>query len=214
MLEATVLTRTHHPTPDPMTDAAPDADSHDRGLDLLAIAARDGDGAAFDGLYAACAPAVYRYCYARTRNAADAEDLLQQTFLRVVEALPRYEDRGVPFRAWLFRICRTVTIDAHRRRRAQFPLEEMDDLAAPTGQAVGEAIWMLGDVLDAIERLTGDQRLVVQLRFFADLSARETGLAMGRDEAAVRALQARAIASLRRHLGVTAAPVLAGAVVA
>jgi RNA polymerase sigma-70 factor (ECF subfamily) len=192
----------------------PDADAPDRSLDHLAIAARDGDRAAFDGLYAACAPAVYRYCYARTRNAADAEDLLQQTFLRVIEALPRYEDRGVPFRAWLFRICRAVTIDAHRRRRAQFPLEEMDDLAGPTGPAHGEASWMLAEVLDAIERLTGDQRLVIQLRFFADLSARETGIAMRRDEAAVRALQARAIASLRRHLGVAAGPALASAAVA
>ena len=209
-----MLTRTHRAAPDSATAAAREDDPPDRGLDHLAIAARDGDSVAFDEVYAACAPAVYRYCYARTRNAADAEDLLQQTFLRVVEALPRYEDRGVPFRAWLFRICRTVTIDAHRRRRTQFPLEEMDDVAGPTGNAAGEAGWMLADVLDAIEHLTDDQRLVIQLRFFADLSARDAGIAMGRDEAAVRALQGRAIASLRRHLGVVAAPILASAAVA
>jgi RNA polymerase sigma-70 factor, ECF subfamily len=191
------------------TPADPSPGSGDLRIDDLALAARDGDETAFDALYAACAPAVYRYCYARTRNAADAEDLLQQTFLRVIEALPRYEDRGVPFRAWLFRICRTVTIDSHRRRRPQQSLDESVELTAPTALGDGPAGWLLADVLDAIEHLTGDQRLVVQLRYFADLSARDAGIAMGRDEVAVRALQARAIASLRRHLGVVPTPLLA-----
>ncbi len=208
-----MLTHLPSASPHPTGADAPAGGSPSPGLDQLALDARDGDASAFDGLYAVCAPAVYRYCYSRTRNAADAEDLLQQTFLRVVEALPRYEDRGVPFRAWLFRICRTVTIDAHRRQRPQLALDETHDVAAPPGVAALDD-WLLGDVLDAIERLTAEQRLVIQLRFFADLSVRDVGIAMGKDEAAVRALQARAIASLRRHLRVDVAPALSRAAIA
>ena len=199
-------------------DVPPPGERADAAVELcledLATLARDGDEAAFSTLYAACAPPVYRYCYARTRNAADAEDLLQQTFLRLVEALPRYEDRGVPFRAWLFRICRTVTIDAHRRRRMPLPLDEHEASAGPAGPNDGDVSRLLAEVLDALERLTGDQRMVIELRFFGDLSARDAGIAMGRDEAAVRALQARAIAALRRHLGVVRTAAFTGAATA
>ena len=164
------------------------------------MAARAGDEAAFVAVYRAYAPAVYRFCLARSRHPADAEDLLQQTFLRVVEALPRYEDRGLPFGAWLFRIARSVTVDQHRRRRDDVSLEI--EVGETTGAADAPAI-DLGDremLLAALAGLTPDQREVVRLRFFADLSARETGLLLGRDEAAVRALQWRALAALRRHL--------------
>jgi RNA polymerase sigma-70 factor (ECF subfamily) len=192
------------------TPAGPSADP----LDALALAARDGDLAAFNTLYAVTAPSVYRYCYVRTRHHADAEDLLQQTFLRVVEALPRYEDRGLPFRAWLFRVCRTVAIDASRRRRVHEALDDEAELADPETHLMVGADLLREDLLDALEHLTDDQRAVIQLRFFADLSARDAGLAMGRDEAAVRALQARAIAALRRRLDVAEAPVLSQAVTA
>jgi len=163
----------------------------------LAVAGRDGDAKAFSRLYEITAPDVYRYCYSRTRNAADAEDLLQQTFLRVVEALPRYEDRGVPFRAWLFRICRTVSIDIHRRERPHLSLDAGTHVDPPSGAAPDRR---LSDVLEAVESLPEGQRTVIELRFFADLSARDAGLVMGRDEAAVRALQMRALAALRRRL--------------
>ena len=209
-----MLTRSNPAPAEEQHAAPPLAQPAEPDLDRLALAARVGDSDAFAGLYLACAPSVYRYCFSRTRNAADAEDLLQQTFLRVVESLPRYEDRGVPFRAWLFRICRTVTIDAHRRRRPQLPLEDTDELPEPARSGVGATSGLLDDVLDAIDGLTGDQRMVIQLRFFGDLTAREAGVAMGRDEMAVRALQARAIASLRRSLGVTQARVLVGAALA
>jgi len=166
----------------------------------LVMAAQSGDEAAFVAVYRAYAPAVYRFCLARVRHSADAEDLLQQTFLRVVEALPRYEDRGLPFGAWLFRIARSATVDQHRRRRDDLSLDS--EAGGPTGPAAEPTI-DLGDrelLRGALAGLTRDQREVLRLRFFADLSARESGLILGRDEAAVRALQCRALAALRRAL--------------
>ncbi len=164
------------------------------------LAARDGDEAAFVSVYRRYAQPVYRYCLARVGEPADAEDLLQQTFLRVVEALPAWQDRGLPFGAWLFRIARNVSIDAHRRRRVDLvagePGEGVEIAAAGPRVAAEER----DELLEAMGLLTADQRQVLQLRFFADLSTREVGHILGRDEAAVRALQKRAIAALRRAM--------------
>jgi RNA polymerase sigma-70 factor (ECF subfamily) len=177
----------------------------DRGTDpriaRLVAAAQGGDVDAFCELYRVFAPRVYRFCRFRVVRPVDAEDLVQETFERAIEALPRYEDRGLPFAAWLFRIARNLVIDFERSRRDDL---DLDDLVRSRGEAGG------ADGLDgAIERdallqgmagLTVDQREVIAYRFFADLTARETGRLMNRHEATVRALQSRAIAALRRRL--------------
>jgi RNA polymerase sigma-70 factor, ECF subfamily len=186
--------------PAPAGSAVP-ASRDEEAIRGLAIAARTGDEAAFVSLYRTYAPAVYRFCLARVGRPEDAEDLLQQTFLRVVEALPRYEDRGIPFGAWLFRIARSVTVDQHRRRRDDLSLDI--EGAETTGGPAAPSTIDLGErevLLAALASLTPDQREVVRLRFFADLTARESGLILGRDEVAVRALQWRALAALRRAL--------------
>jgi RNA polymerase sigma-70 factor (ECF subfamily) len=186
-------------SPAPLAMPTPPLEGDDEArLRSLALSARDGSEAAFAALYDVYGPRVYRYCVARTRSATDAEDLLQQTFLRVVEALPRYEDRGLPFGAWLFRIARTVTIDHHRRARRHESLDG-HDLPDPGGPGSG-AGWAGDRILEALDRLTPDQRQVIELRFYGDLTARDAALVMRRDETAVRALQARGIAALRRHL--------------
>lgn len=172
----------------------------------LVVAAQSGDEEAFVAIYRAYAPAVYRFCFARVQRPADAEDMLQQTFLRVVVALPRFEDRGLPFGAWLFRIARSVTADHHRRTRDDMPFDIRDGsfagLAAQSTGDLGEREWLR----EAMAKLTRDQREVIRLRFFADLSVRESGLLLGRDEAAVRALQSRALASLRRAVDAPVRP--------
>ena len=168
---------------------------------LLVAHAQLGDVDAFRELYREFAPRVYRFCRSRVLHPADAEDLAQQTFLKAIEALPGYEDRGLPFAAWLFRIARNLVIDLERARRDHL---DVDDLVR-SGREVSGADELEGsDDRDALVRamagLTHDQREVLGYRFFADLTARETGRLMDRDEATVRALQARALLALRRRL--------------
>lgn len=81
------------------------------------IAAAQADPVAFEALYRRYVARVYRYVRARVDNDDDGVDLTQQVFLQVLDALPRYRDRGLPFAVWLFRVARNVAIDAHRRRR-------------------------------------------------------------------------------------------------
>ena len=170
----------------------------------LVAAAQGGDPEAFGSLFDHYHGPVYRYVAARVRRPSDAEDLTQHVFVKALEALPRYEARGVPFGGWLFRLARNVVIDHVRTRREHATL----DLAAerPSATEGPDELAALRQELDsvatALRRLTPEQREAIELRFFAGLSAREAAIAMDRQEGTVRGLQFRGIAALRRELGI------------
>jgi RNA polymerase sigma-70 factor (ECF subfamily) len=171
-------------------------------IEALVARARRGDHAAFTALYDAFAGRLYRFIRFRVGDDRDAEDLVQRVFLKVIEALPRYEQRGTPFAAWLFRLTRNVVIDHVRTRRPAEPLEALT--ARPATDRGPEELALSAIELDAIEAaldvLTPEQREVIAYRFFGGLSPAEIGLVMGKREGSVRALQFRALAALRREL--------------
>jgi RNA polymerase sigma-70 factor (ECF subfamily) len=176
----------------------------DETLDRLVEEAKRGDREAFGRIFDAYAGPVYRFIASRVNRPSDAEDLTQLVFVKALEALPRYESRGIPFGGWLFRLARNAVIDQVRTRK-----EHLSLLAAATretDEAGPEARATVQDDLDrvaaALAELTDEQREVIELRFFAGLSALETAEAMNRQEGTVRGLQFRAIASLRRSLGI------------
>lgn len=178
----------------------------DEALERLVDAARGGDPEAFGALFDRYHAPVYRYIVARVGRPSDAEDLAQLVFVKALEALPRYESRGVPFGGWLFRLARNVVIDHIRTRRDHAPLDLMVERAS-TGEDPAELAAMRQEmerVKAALHRLTPEQREAIVLRFFAGLSAREAAVAMGRQEGTIRGLQFRAIAALRRDLGIEA----------
>jgi RNA polymerase sigma-70 factor (ECF subfamily) len=178
----------------------------DETIDRLVAAAQGGDPEAFGALFDHYYAPVYRFAAARVGRPSDAEDLAQLVFVKALEALPRYEARGVPFGGWLFRLARNVVIDHIRTRRDHATLdlvaEQTADEAGPDDLAVLRQ--EMDSVAHALRRLTPEQREAVELRFFAGLSAREAAAAMGRQEGTVRGLQFRAIAALRRELGLAA----------
>jgi RNA polymerase sigma-70 factor (ECF subfamily) len=176
----------------------------DEAVERLVAAAKAGDPEAFGSLFDVYYGPVYRYVASRVGRPSDAEDLAQLVFVKVLEALPRYEMRGVPFGGWLFRLARNVVIDHVRTRREHVTLdvivEKSTDDQGPDELAVLRQ--ELDSIAHALRRLTPEQREAVELRFFAGLSAREAAEAMGRQEGTVRGLQFRAIAALRRELGI------------
>jgi RNA polymerase sigma-70 factor, ECF subfamily len=175
----------------------------DEALERLVSEARGGDPWAFGRLFDEFHGPVYRFIASRVNRPSDAEDLTQLVFVKVLEALPRYEQRGIPFGGWLFRLARNTIIDHARTRHDHAALEAAANRA--TDEAGPDEVTLLRQDLDAVARalaaLTDEQRQAIELRFFAGLSAREAAEAMGKQEGTVRGLQFRAIAAMRRSLG-------------
>src|SRR5213593_191046 len=121
----------------------------DEEIDDLVDRAREGDQAALGALYDRLAARLYRFAYFRLGNRADAEDLTQRTFLKMIEALPRYQRRGIPFEAWFFRIARNGLVDLLRARRSHEPLEALR--AAPSVDIGPEAAAELASEFAAVE---------------------------------------------------------------
>src|SRR5215207_6015771 len=176
----------------------------DAAIERLVGEAQAGDAWAFGRLFDHYHRQVYRFVASRVRRPSDAEDLTQLVFVKALEALPRYESRGIPFGGWLFRLARNCVIDHVRTRHDHL------DLDAASGQAgrdagpdeVTVARQELDEVAVALAALTDEQRDAIALRFFAGLSAREAAAVMGKQEGTIRGLQFRAIAALRRQLGI------------
>jgi RNA polymerase sigma-70 factor (ECF subfamily) len=163
---------------------------------------RAGDRDALASLYRLHAKRIEAYLAGSVGNRHVAEDLTSQTFSRMLERIDRYEDRAVPFSAWLFRIARNAAVDHFRssRRERLEPASPERDGVAPSAEEA--ALRRLGDrrVAELACRLSEDQRRVVALRFLLGRSNAEAAVALGKTEGAVKALQHRALASIERQL--------------
>jgi RNA polymerase sigma-70 factor (ECF subfamily) len=178
----------------------------DAAIERLVTEARNGDTWAFGMIFDHYHDSIHRFIASRVQRPVDAEDLTQLVFVKALEALPRYESRGIPFGGWLFRLARNAVIDHVRTRHDHSELDLL--VEAAHGDAGPDEIAVVRQELDAVglalAGLTDEQREAIELRFFAGLSARETAVAMGKQEGTVRGLQFRAIASMRRKLGIDA----------
>jgi len=170
--------------------------------DTLAAAKRL-EPAAVAAIYDAFANAIFRYVSFRVRSPEDAEDLTDQVFLKMIEALPAYDDRGLPFAAWLYRIARNLLVDRYRRSaREPLALSESLEARGHGSDPVAAAVSTLDReaVHSALGELTDEQRQVVVLRFIEGWDVEEVAEAMGRKPGAIHALQHRALGALQRAL--------------
>lgn len=164
---------------------------------------REQDGNAFDELYSRYSPRVFGYLYQRLNgNVEEAEDLTAEVFTKVFEKIDGFQVQGAPLSSWLFRIAHNRLIDSVRRRpkQSQVTLDDAPPIAAgPVFGGVDQAI-ALEQIKVGLARLTEEQRRVIELRFLEGKSLAETAAVMQRNEDAVKKLQARGLASLRRGI--------------
>jgi RNA polymerase sigma-70 factor (ECF subfamily) len=180
------------------------ADGHHQDQELILVA-KKGDADAFGRLYERHAPAVFRFIYAHLNSRHDAEDLTNELFLRVWRVLPDYNDQGVPFKAYLFRIARNMVIDQYRKKNPEIisdeDIEEQNFRdERPEPEEYFEMHLERQEVREYLQQLREEYRTVLVLRFLGDLSPNETAEVMGKSAGAIRVIQHRALIALRKLL--------------
>src|SRR5690606_14081998 len=162
------------------------------------------DQEAFGRLYERYSQRIYQYIYYRTGSEADAEDLSAKTFMRAWQHMANYDDRGVPFSAWLYRIAHNLVANWHRDRSRRKTIS-LDDLSRWQVNEDGpEATALFAEdraaLLHAVRRLPADRQELLSLKFVEHLSNAEIGDIMGRSEGAIKSLYHRTLITLRDEL--------------
>lgn len=176
----------------------------DQEINQLIEKAQNGDRDAFGLIYERYAEIIFRFTFSQLSNYQDAEDLTEEIFLRIWRSLPTYEQKGVPFVAYIFRIARNALIDFYRqaaRNRNQISIEEElvgQSIFEPEQQAALNTDQK--EIRAKLKELREDYRNVLILRFFSGLSTEETARALGKSPGAVRVLQHRALAALKKSI--------------
>ena len=166
-------------------------------------AARIGAGWALERIYGQLGGAVHGYL--RSQGVDDPEGATNDVFLRVFGALDRFSGTPAGFRSWVFTIAHHLVVDQRRfasRRPRAVAVEQLPEPAASGHDPEAIALGRLGlERLRALlDLLTAEQRDVLLLRFVADLSLEEVAAAQGRSVGSVKAMQHRALESVRRRL--------------
>lgn len=170
------------------------------------IARARTDREAFGLLYDRYVDRIYRYALRRTGGHSDAEDLTARTFTRALERLDRYEDRGLPFGAWLYRIARNLWIDDHRRDGRALSLDGLREAGKepPDDGVPPELLTLEQETVDAawaaVAALPPMQRRAITLSIAQGRSHAETGRIIGRSEAATKQLVYRGVKTVRVRL--------------
>jgi RNA polymerase sigma-70 factor, ECF subfamily len=168
------------------------------GLVSLAVRrAQAGDREALGFLYARYADNVCGYVRSIVHDQHEAEDVTQHVFAKLIHVIGKYEERDVPFFAWILRVSRNVAVDHIRRQRA-IPVEEVR--AVDEGGGGPEDGERMNDLREALAMLPPDQREVLVLRHFAGLSPTEIAQRTGRTEGSVHGLHHRGRRALRAEL--------------
>ena len=163
------------------------------------VRAAQTDAQAFAAIYDRYVQRVYRYCYYRTNNAPEAEDLTAQIFLAALESLPRYRQDG-HFAAWLFSIARRKLADYYRRT-SPTSLDEATLPPIQTDLALDvETAQRRERLLGLIRALAEEDRDLIHLRYVAELSFAEMAKALQRNEEAVKKRLYRLLGRLKQEL--------------
>lgn len=169
----------------------------------LIIRATQGDTDAIGALYEQHRTSIFRYMYYRTGDSQAADDLTSEVFLRMIHALSGYQVKDVSFKAWLFQIAHNLLNDHYRKMsvRKDVQLEE-NLMETPQTIRLRPVERTLNSVTlrNALDRLSGEQRDVIVMRFVSGMPISDVAQALNRSEDAVKGLQRRALANLRNVL--------------
>ena len=186
----------------PVNSADPSA-ADDQHIVVLVERAVARDQAAFAELYDLYLDRIYRYVYYRTGDRQDAEDLSEQVFLQAWAAIERFRWQGKPFIAWLYTVAHNVVVDWRRRAQTSESLNDPDKPIELESAGAAQAMTQCIDadlLAKAVKALTPEQQQVIILKFLDGFDTATIARVMDKREGTIRALQLRALQSLRREL--------------
>jgi RNA polymerase sigma-70 factor (ECF subfamily) len=160
------------------------------------VRAKQGDASAIRFLYVRYARDVHRYVRSMVRDEYDAEDITQTVFAKLMPALATYEEREVPFSAWILRIARNAALDWLRQRRA-VPYE---DVRGPDTRYDDSGERSVKSLREALACLPEEQQRVVLMRHMIGLTPGEIAVQLGKTEGSIHGLHHRARATLKEAL--------------
>lgn len=176
----------------------------DHAAEAVLVEQAKEDPHAFGALYERYVDRIYSYIYYRTGNQQDAEDLTARTFHKALDHIGRFDNRGVPFSAWLYRIAHNLVANWHRdrSRRRELVLEDQAHLPYGSGnpERLAEASEARDALLSAIRQLPDDRQQLILLKFSDALPNAQIGVIMGRSEGAIKSLYHRTLLALREDL--------------
>ncbi len=168
----------------------------------LIARAQESDRAAWDEIFQRHYQRIYVFVFCRIGDAMTAEDVTADVFVEAWKGIRRYSYRGVPLISWLYRIAHNLIADflrRHNRAKTQRLEETRAPMPHTPDEAENVALWQ--SISAAFRRLTLEQQQVLVSRFIEGLSLAETASLMGKNENAVKALEFRALKSVRKVLG-------------
>lgn len=165
---------------------------------LLVFKAKGGDKEAFGKLYLKHLDSIYRYIFFRVnQDREQAEDLTETVFFKAWEKLDSFDEQGIGFRAWIYKIAHNLVIDHYRDSKHKV---EFSEAIPDESQNVEEKVFQESEsknLLKAIKQLSEEQREIITMKFIEGMSNREICKIINKSENAVRALQYRALKTLR-----------------
>ena len=165
----------------------------------LLIEAAQNDPARFADLYEINFERVYAYIAKRVRDRAETEDLTSEVFRHALANLDRFDWRGIPFAAWLFRIAANLISDRWQRAGREITDDSIQAAALPAAEI--EGVERQATLFRLVDSLPVEQRRVVVMRFVEEKSIKEVAREIDKTEGAVKQLQFRALSNLRARLG-------------
>lgn len=145
---------------------------------------------------------IARYVYTHIGDRSEAEDIAGEVFLKALESLKSYTERGIPMQAWLFRIAHNLMVDYLRKavKRKTVSIDTVEIASDADPATIVEKNMELERLTKTMEQLTWEQGEVLRLRFFGELTSKETGSILKKSDGAVREMQRAALEKLRNLL--------------
>ena len=170
-------------------------------LDELVQQAQEGDTQAFGTIYDELVKPVYRYIFYRVEESI-AEDLTEDTFLKVWQNLKSYKKTKYPFSSWVFRIAHNLVVDYYRKNHLTEEIDINTPDTAKTNNPQHEISIKLTQIRlkKVIRHLPDNYQQVIILKYVNDLDNKEISATIGKSEATVRTIQFRALEKLRSML--------------